>query len=233
MFCPIMYSCQCWYYEGHSYFAFCRFRHGSPIIRFIRTATDTIDDFSFIFITLWRFMPKGIVVACVCPFVARQSVCLSARKLYLVRTITLPRFELESPHSHQTCILGYTQQVLKMGVIDLQDHLGHFDLELSEIQLVRAITCNGFELQSPNLHQICILGFSYPKLVCAITRYPLKLGSSNLDQMCKIISLRSPAVVLGSDWPWSSGFKFNLKCQNFSMPRFTTRVDTQTTRVNT
>ena len=64
----------------------------------IQTAPDTIDDFSFIFITLWLFMPKGIVVACVCPSVAR-----------------LPKH-------------ASWEQVLKMGVIDLQDHLGHFDL---------------------------------------------------------------------------------------------------------
>ena len=43
---------------------------------------------------------------------------------------------------------------------DLQDHFGHFDVEFLEIWLVCVITCNGFELESPNLHQICILGFS-------------------------------------------------------------------------
>ena len=34
------------------------------------------------------------------------------------------------------------------------------------------ITCNGFELESPNLHQICILGFSH--LV-------LKMGVIDID----------------------------------------------------
>ena len=44
--------------------------------------------------------------------------------------------------------------------LDLQNHFGHFDLEFLEMSLVCVITCNGFELESPNLHQICILGFS-------------------------------------------------------------------------
>ena len=43
---------------------------------------------------------------------------------------------------------------------DLQGHFRHFDLELLEIWLVAVITCNGFELESPNLYQICIVGFS-------------------------------------------------------------------------
>ena len=61
------------------------------------------------------FRPKGIVFACVCPSV-RPSVCLFVCKLYLVRTITRHRFELESPNLHQTCILGYSRLVLKMEV---------------------------------------------------------------------------------------------------------------------
>ena len=60
---------------------------------------------------------------------------------------------------HQTCILGYSRLVLKMEVIDL-DLQGHFDLEFLEIWLVSVITYNGFELESPNLHQICIFEFS-------------------------------------------------------------------------
>ena len=76
--------------------------------------------------------------------------------------ITRHKFELEPPNLHQTCILGYSQLVLKVEVIDidLQGHFGHFDLEFMEIWLVHAMTCNGFELQSPNLHQTCILGYS-------------------------------------------------------------------------
>ena len=42
-------------------------------------------------------------------------------------------------------------------------HFGYFDLE---IRFVHAMTCNGFELQSPNLRQIYILG--YPQLVLKI-----------------------------------------------------------------
>ena len=81
----------------------------------------------------------GIVVACVCPSVrpsvrssVRPPVYLSVRKLYVVRTITRHTFELESPNLRQTCIMGYSWLVLKIGVIDLdlQGHFGHFDSEL-------------------------------------------------------------------------------------------------------
>ena len=56
--------------------------------------------------------------------------------------------------------------------LDLQGHFGHFDSEFKEFRPVRAITFNGFELESPNLHQICILGLS--QLV-------LKMGGIDLD----------------------------------------------------
>ena len=101
---------------------------------------------------------RGIVVACVCPFV-RPSV----RKLYPVRTITRHTFELESPNLLQTCIMGYSLLVLmKIGVtdLDLQGHFGHFDSEFLEIQLVRAITHHRFGLESPNLQQTYTLGYS-------------------------------------------------------------------------
>ena len=54
----------------------------------------------------------------------RLSVCLSVLKRYLVRKTILQRFELESPNLHQTCMLGQSRQVLKMGVADLRGHLG-------------------------------------------------------------------------------------------------------------
>ena len=68
----------------------------------------------------------------------------------------------QSPNLHQTCILGYSRLVLKIEVIDLdlQDHFGHFDLEFLKIWFICMITCNGFQLESPNFYQICILGFS-------------------------------------------------------------------------
>ena len=77
---------------------------------------------------------RGVVVACISPSVCLSvhlSVRLFVRKLYLVRTITRHRFELESPNLHQTCIMGYSQLILKMEVIDLdvQCHFGHFDSE--------------------------------------------------------------------------------------------------------
>ena len=82
------------------------------------------------FLPLRHWGRRGFVVACVCPSV-RPSVCLSLRKLFLIRTITRHRFGLESPNLHQTCILGYSQLVLKIEVIviDPQCHFGHFDSE--------------------------------------------------------------------------------------------------------
>ena len=46
-------------------------------------------------------------------------ICLSVRKLYLVRTITCHRLEFESPNLHQTCIMRYFQLVLKIGLLTL------------------------------------------------------------------------------------------------------------------
>ena len=53
------------------------------------------------------------------------SVHPSVRKLHFVRMITHHRFDLESPNLRQTCIMGSSQLVLKMEVIDL-DPPGHF-----------------------------------------------------------------------------------------------------------
>ena len=54
------------------------------------------------------------------------------------------------------------QVALKIVVIelDLQGHFGHFDLEFRESRFVCAITYNIFDLDSPNLHYIYVLGFS-------------------------------------------------------------------------
>ena len=86
---------------------------------------------------------SAIVVTCVCP-----SVCPSVRELYLVCTITHHIFELESLNLYQTCFLGNSQLVLKIGVIDLdlQGHFSHFVLKFLEIQLVSAITLWGYEV---------------------------------------------------------------------------------------
>ena len=47
------------------------------------------------------------------------SVSPSIRKLYIVHMITSNKFGLKSPNLHRTCILGYSQRVSKMAVIDL------------------------------------------------------------------------------------------------------------------
>ena len=97
-------------------------------------------------------------------------------EIWLVRAITRHRFGLESPNLHQTCILGYSQLVLKMEVIDLdlQGHFGHFDLEFLGIWLVSMISCNGFELESPKY---------------ASTMYR---------------GILSAGIEMGGHWPWPS-----------------------------
>ena len=87
-----------------------------------------------------QFCLKGLLYLClqtegvfalpasVCLYVRPSihlSSCPSAHKLYFVRMITHHRFELESPDVHQTCIMGYSQLILKLRVIDL-DLQGHF-----------------------------------------------------------------------------------------------------------
>ena len=81
-------------------------------------------------------------------------VCPSICNLYIVCMITHHRFELWSLKLHQTCILGDSQLVLKMKVIylDLQGNFDHFGSELEEICIVCAINCNGFEIESLNMH---------------------------------------------------------------------------------
>ena len=70
------------------------------------------------------FQAEGVLLLASVRLPVRPSV----RKLYLVRTVTRHKFELESPNLHQTCITGYSRLVLKMEVIDLdlQSHFGHF-----------------------------------------------------------------------------------------------------------
>ena len=68
---------------------------------------------------------KGIVIACICLSV-HLSIRPSGCRLYFVCMITGPRFKLELPKLHQTCIMGYFQLVLKIGVIDYELQ-GHFD----------------------------------------------------------------------------------------------------------
>ena len=87
----------------------------------------------------------------------RPFVRLSVHKFNLVRMITRHIFILTEIIKFASNML-----VLNMGAIDidLQDHFGHFNTDLQDIWLVRVITCNVYELESPNLHQLCILGVS-------------------------------------------------------------------------
>ena len=77
---------------------------------------------------------------------------LSVRKLYLVRTITRDRLELESPNLHQTCITGYFQLVLKMGSLTMTfKFILPFDSESRKFGLSarQPVTDLGYH------HQIC------------------------------------------------------------------------------
>ena len=78
---------------------------------------------------------------------------------WLVRTIIHEGFNLDSPNLHQICILHRPRLGLLMGDLDLhlQGRSVHFRSNLSKIRLVRTITHEGFNLDSPNWHQICIL----------------------------------------------------------------------------
>ena len=126
------------------------------------------------------FQAEGVLSL---PASVRLSVRLSVRNLFLVCAITRHRFGLESPNLHQTCILGYSRLVLKMEVIEfgLQVHFGHFDSEFLEIWLVSAITCHRFGLESPNLHQTCILGYSRLVLKMEVIEFGLQVHFGHFD----------------------------------------------------
>ena len=76
-------------------------------------------------------------------YVLKSLVCCFIN-IQLFRVITHHRFGLQSPNLRQTCILWYSQLVLKMEVIglDLQDHFGHFDTEF-----LRNLTCPRYNFQ--------------------------------------------------------------------------------------
>ena len=72
------------------------------------------------------------------------------------------------------CILGPFRTLLKMGLIDLdlQGHLALKLLDFREFELVRTITCDRCELESPFLHSMYIL---------EPFRTLLKMGTIDLD----------------------------------------------------
>ena len=76
-----------------------------------------------------------------------------------------------------TYISWDTRLVLKIEVtdLDIQGNFGHFDLEFLEIWLVFVRTCNRFEVESPNLHQICILGLAQLVLTFKVIRPSFQL----------------------------------------------------------
>ena len=105
------------------------------------------------FLPLGHFDRRGIVVTSVCPSV---RLCVEI----FVRAITCLVFELGSPNLQRMCILGPFRTLLKTVLIDLdlQGHLGLKRSKSAKNGFVRAITRHVFELGSPNLHQMCILG---------------------------------------------------------------------------
>ena len=91
--------------------------------------------------------------------------------------------------------MKYSQLALKMKVIahDLRGHLGHFDSKFFEIRLVCTIVFNGFQLDSPNLHQICILGFSLLAMKMNVIDLDLQgrlaISPQNSNNSCHSMSL--------------------------------------------
>ena len=95
-------------------------------------------------------------------------------KFDCVHAVTHQGFDQESPFLHRMCILGPFRTLLKMGSIDL-DLQGHFGLkrtDFRQFELVCVITCQGFDLEIPYSHGMCILG---------TFRTLLKMGSIDLD----------------------------------------------------
>ena len=103
-----------------------------------------------------KFSPK---FAQKTPYISlvRPSVNLTLK----FRMITRHRFELESPNLQQTCTLWYSWLILKMEVIDLhlQCHFGYLSRNSKKFG-VSAIGRHRFGLESPNLQQTCVLGYS-------------------------------------------------------------------------
>ena len=117
--------------------------------------------------------------------------------------------------------------LLKMGSIDL-DLQGHFGLKLTDFrkfELVCAITRQGFDLESPFSHRMCILGpfrtllkmgsidldlqghfglkltdFRKFELVCAITRQGFDLETPYFAQNVHLGTLQNP-IENGVDRP--------------------------------
>ena len=63
-------------------------------------------------------------------------------KIRLVHAITRHKFWLETPNSHQPCILGYSRLVLKMEVIDfdLQNHFFKWTCTLKAARQLNALS---------------------------------------------------------------------------------------------
>ena len=61
---------------------------------------------------------------------------LEVQGIWLVRMLTYNGYELGSPNLNQKCILGFSQQVLKMGVIDL-DLQGHLAISTKKNAIQR------------------------------------------------------------------------------------------------
>ena len=130
----------------------------------------------------------GIDIACVCVCVCLSvCVCVSVSITCLsAHAITRDPFKLGSPNLDQR----YKRPWLRS-----QSFWGAIDLDLQ----------GKFLLKSQNLPHF--------ELVRTITHYPFKLGSQNLDQMCKIAWLRSLLFLVAIDLDRKS--QIWLKKSNF------------------
>ena len=74
--------------------------------------------------------------------------------------MTCDMFDLEAPNLAQIYILGNFCFGLYMGLVDrdLQGYLGLKRINAHQNELVRTITCDILDIESPNLAHICTLG---------------------------------------------------------------------------
>ena len=89
--------------------------------------------------------------------------------------------------------------------LDRQGNFGHFDSEFLEIRPVYAITCNRFELEWPNLHQICISRLS--QLVCKSWWSFTLTFKTHLAVSTKNSKKRHSPLLMYTDLGWPRGVK--------------------------
>ena len=98
--------------------------------------------------------------------------------------------DLGSPNLHQIRIMGPIQTLLKMALVDL-DVYALKQSKLVENGLFCVITRHAFDLGSPNLHQMCILGPSRTLLKFVLIDFDLQGHLS-----AKTVQIRKNGLIL-------------------------------------